>query len=272
MAPPLGPGIRLDSSNAVPLYRQIHTILANRIADGTLAPGETVPGEAAICDEFGVSRITARRALNDLAAEGLVVREQGRGTRVAAQRRAPVLSATLEGLFENVGHIGRTTTVEVLDFRYLPASAAVAAALEIAPGARVQRAVRVRKLAGRAMSYLVTTVPEAVGRLVEGQDLSETPLLLLLERAGVPVASATQTISATLADPEIALALDVSAGSPLIEVNRLIRDDRDRPVEMIRVLYRPDLYRFEMRMQRVPGQNGSSWRAETPETVATFEM
>ena len=78
------------------------------------------------------------------------------------------------------------------------------------------------------MSYLVTVVPEDIGLQIEGKDLSQTPLLLLLEEAGIPVAAATQTISATVADAEVARALLVAAGSPLIEVNRLVRDKTER--------------------------------------------
>jgi GntR family transcriptional regulator len=134
----------------------------------------------------------------------------------------------------------------------------------------VQRAVRVRALGGAPMSYLVTIVPEDIGRRIEGKDLSQTPLLLLLEDAGVPVASATQTISATVADAEVARALSVAAGSPLIEVNRLVRDETDRPVEMIRVLYRPELYRFEISMRRVTAEAGRTWQSDAPDRLRSL--
>ncbi len=260
----------LDHASSVPLYHQIVVILTSRMTSGALRPGDTMPGEAAICTEFGVSRITARRALNELAAMGRVVRERGRGTRVVPHKKPPSVSATLDGLMENVGHMGRMTSVKVLDFRYLAATPDMAEKLDLAEAAMVQRAVRVRYLGDEAMSYLVTVVPEQIGRKVDGMDMSQTPLLLLLEAAGVPVASATQTIGATVADTEVAQALGVAAGTPLLEVNRLVLDDQERPVEMIRVLYRPDLYRFEVAMQRVDDQSGRSWRAEAPERLRSL--
>lgn len=262
-----GAAVKLDGASGVPLYRQIVVILSNRIATGLLRPGETVPGEAAICEEFGVSRITAQRALNELSADGLVVRERGRGTRVVEKPRPPVVKASLEGLFENVGHIGRTTSVEVLDFRYLPATPEIAERLGLASGAPVQRAVRVRRLGDVPMSYLATVVPEDIGRKVEGKDMSRTPLLLLLEEAGVPVASAKQKISATVADAEVAIALSIHPGAPLIEVERLVYDTEGRAVELIRVLYRPELYHFEVSMERV----GGTWRADAPTPLRTTE-
>lgn len=256
---------RLDPGTRVPLYQQIYVILRTRIEEGALAPGERIGGEMEICEGFGVSRITARRALNELAADGLVVRARGRGTRVAdlrPERAARPLRASIDGLLENVDHIGRTTAVRVLDFGYVAAPPDIAQALGLAPGARVQRAVRVRRLGERPMSYLTTFVPEDIGALIEGKDMSRTPLLLLLEEAGVPVAEAQQTIGATVADADVALALDIPAGGPLIEVRRLVRDRDGRAVEHIRILYRPDLYRFEMTMQRVADATGRRWTAE----------
>ena len=271
MSPPNMNPMPLNTSSGVPLYRQIVVILSNRINAGVLQPGDVISGEAAVCSEFGVSRITAQRALNELAAMGRVKRERGKGTYVLPfERTISPLTASIDGLLENVGQMGRATTVQVLECRYLPATPEVAEMMELQEGSRVQRAVRVRFLAGAAMSYLVTIVPEDIGLQIEGKDLSQTPLLLLLEEAGIPVAAATQTISATVADAEVAHALLVPAGSPLIEVNRLVRDENDRPIEMIRVLYRPELYRFEVSMRRVTDDVGRTWESEAPDRIQSL--
>ncbi|MDJ0629708.1 MAG: GntR family transcriptional regulator [Rhodobacter sp.] len=243
----------------MPLYRQIFLILKARIGSGELAPGDLLPSEHELCDELGVSRITVKRALNDLADAGLVVRERGRGTRVAEALGGQVMNAALEGWLENVSAMARDTDVSVLEFGYVPATAAVAAALALPPGAPVQRAVRMRRLKGVPMSHLVTHVPEEIGRKYAADDLGDVALLKLLEAAGVTVASASQTISATLADPDVAAALEVAPGNPLIEVQRTVRDVNERPVEFIRALYRPDVYRFAMSMRRVEGDDGKTW-------------
>lgn len=249
----------LDAGARVPLYHQIFVILRNRIYGGEVAPGDLVPGEQDLCLEFGVSRITAKRALNELADAGLVVRERGRGTRVVRRPPAPAVTASIEGWLENVSLMGIATEARVLDFGYVAANEDVANALEVDPGAAVQRAVRVRILGAEPMSFLVTYVPADIGRQYDRDDLNSKPLLHLLERAGVDVASARQTISATVADAEVAGALAIHAGAPLIEVRRVVRDAAERPVEYIRVLYRPDLYRFEMSMRRVREKEGMRW-------------
>lgn len=251
----------LDGDSKVPLYQQIFVILRNQIQAGDLPVGGRVPGEAELCAQFAVSRITARRALNELADNGLVVRQRGSGTRVASAIAPAPLKASIDGLLENVGHIGRTTSVRVLGFGHVAATVEVAARLRLPPQSQVLHALRVRHVGDQAMSYLATWVPEDIGALIDGQDMSQTPLLILLERAGVPVASATQTISATLADAAAAAALGVPAGAPLIDVRRVVFDVDDRPVEFIKILYRPELYQFEMSMRRVQGAKGKAWRS-----------
>lgn len=258
---------RLDPNARVPLYHQIFLILRNRIFGGEVRPGELVPGEQELAAEFNVSRITAKRALNELAGAGLVVRERGRGTRVTHRPKAPAVTSSIEGWLENISLMGIATEARVLDFGYLAASEDIAHALELEPGTDVQHAVRVRSLDGEPMSYLVTYVPADIGRQYDREDLDTKPLLLLLELAGVKVASARQTISATLADSEVAGALSVHAGSPLIEVRRVVRDASGRPVEYIRALYRPDIYRFEMSMNRVREREGMRWATQTSSPV-----
>ncbi len=250
---------RLNPKGRVPLYHQIFLILRNRIYGGELSAGDLVPGEQDLSAEFGVSRITAKRALNELADAGLVVRERGRGTRVIKRPPAPAVTASIEGWLENISLMGLSTEARVLEFDYVAAGEDIAHALEIEPGTEVQRAVRVRSLDGEPMSYLVTYVPADIGRHYGRSDLNLRPLLHLLERAGVDVASARQTISASIADADVAGALSIHAGAPLIEVRRVVADGNERPVEYIRVLYRPDLYRFEMSMRRVQEQGGPRW-------------
>ena len=259
--------LRLDSDTRVPLYHQIYLILRHRIYGGTIERGDLVPGEQELCAEFGVSRITAKRALNELADAGLVVRERGRGTRVVKRPPAPAVTASIEGWLENISLMGLSTEARVLDFGYVAANEEIAAALEVNPGTEVQRAERVRILDGEPMSFLVTYVPADIGRAFDREDLNTQPLLHLLERAGVDVASARQTISATLAEPYVAGALNIPTGTALIDVRRIVQDIDDRPVEYIRVVYRPDLYRYEMSMRRVEGKEGMRWTTSSSSPV-----
>ena len=254
-----------DASSRVPLYHQILIILRNQIFSGELRPGASLPGEQELAERFGVSRITAKRALNELADAGLVVRERGRGTRVSDTPPAPTIKTSVEGWLENISLMGVATDVEVLEFDYVAALADVSEALIVPVGAIVQRTVRVRSLEGEPMSHLVTYVPEDIGRSFDRDEMGHFPLLTLMERHGVKVADARQSVSATLADPEVARALGIHAGLPLIDVRRIVRDVNDRPVEFIRVLYRPDKYQFEMNLKRVRRREGMQWQSLAPD-------
>jgi len=99
-------------------------------------------------------------------------------------------------------------------------------------------------------SYLTTHIPEGVALTFTKHELASRPLLELLERAGLKVEHARQRISAGLATPEVAQALDVRAGSPLIELVRIVYDQSGRAVEHLHARYRPDRYAFEMDLVR----------------------
>ena len=261
-------GSRLDPQLGSPLYHQIFIVLRNKIHSGEVQPGAFLPSEHDIAAEFGVSRITAKRALNELAGAGLVVRERGRGTKVAEIPPRPRIEASVEGWLENMSVMGRSTRAQVLDLSYVPAPADVAKALYVEPETKVQRAVRVRWVGDETLSYLVTHMPEEVGRLFTEKDLSSEPLLNILERNGVVVSSARQIITATVADATVAGALGVHIGAPLLEVRRVVCDQADRPVEYIRALYRPEHYHYEVVLTRVHGDEANCWSpVMTPDTT-----
>lgn len=255
----------VDGRLPTPLYHQIYLILRDQIADGSAGADTTLPGEQELMRLYGVSRITAKRALDELAAEGLVVRERGRGTRVNAAPPAPPLRASIEGLLENLLVMGRKTKVTLLDFAYVRANAETANALTCPVGETVQRAVRVRSIDGEPFSSLVTHVPEAIGRTFTRRDLASKPLLTLLERSGLRVTRAEQVISAKLADAQVATHLGVEVGSALLKITRVVRDQRERPVEFITGLYRPDRYQYAMSLSRVQERRRNLWSIALPQ-------
>ncbi|MBY5973375.1 GntR family transcriptional regulator [Pseudooceanicola marinus] len=257
----------LDPASPVPLYQQLFLLLRDQINGGALRPGQKIMGEADLCLAYDVSRITAKRALNELADTGLVVRQRGRGTRVSDRLPPRPMKSSIDGLLETVGQMGRDTSVKVLFTGLRPVPADVAAQLDLKPGEEALQTQRVRALGDQPVSYLDAWVPSDIGARIMGQEPSQVPVLIQLEQAGVAVSSATQTISATLADATSAQALGVPMGAPLIDSRRVVFDAEDRPVEVIRVLYRPEMYQYEISMRRVQGDNGRAWIPGTPAAV-----
>ncbi len=249
----------------LPKYHQIYLVLSEQLAEGRFVNG--LPGEFALMAEFGVARVTVRRALARMADEGLISREPGRGTRpvpaaVPARPRNgadPVQRAHLGGLLENLVSMGLRTTVKVISVDPIAASAAVATALQMQPGDEVQKAVRVRSTREGPLSHITTYVPADVARKFGRRELAKKPILVLLEESGVKVGRAHQTISARLADAVVARHLDVEVGSALLAVRRLIYDDAERPVQWLHGLYRPDRYAYDMQLSRVGSIDAKVW-------------
>jgi GntR family transcriptional regulator len=246
--------------------QRVYLTLRDAILSGRVAVGERMPGELELAARYGVSRVTVRRALTVLAEQGLLERRPGAGTVVKERPLdATVITADVSNLLPNMVKMSRASQIRLLEFAYLPAPRAVADALGLAPGDRVQYSVRVRSVDGAPFSYLVTHVPDRIARHYNEADLAQTPLFALLERSGVEVDRATQTISAQLAGPVEAEALDVAPGSPLIALTRVVFDAQGRGVEHLQALYRPDRYRIQVDLGREGGRESRYWKplAET---------
>jgi GntR family transcriptional regulator len=242
----------------VPRYHQIYLVLRERLAAGEFEADAPLPGEVELARAYGVSRVTLRAALDLLAQEKLIVRQRGRGTFACGRPEPAAVPAPLPGLLENLVANGLRTTVKVVELAEVPAVAEVAEALRIEPGDAVQRAVRVRSYRGSPVSHLTTFVPVAVARFGR-KELSAKPMLRLLEEAGVRVAGAEQTVSARLSDPATAPLLNLGIGSPLLAVRRIVHDEKNRPVQFLRGLYRPDRYHYRMRLTRSGADVPSVW-------------
>jgi GntR family transcriptional regulator len=245
-------------------YHQIYLVLREQLHEGKFAEG--FPGELLLMKQFGVARVTVRRALEQLAAEGLISREPGRGTRALniSKSNATPLSqngqrAGLTGLLENLVSMGLKTSVKVIDVERVTASADVAQALHLQVGDPVQKAVRVRSTKEGPLSHITTYVPEEIARHFGRRELTKKPILVLMEESGVKVGRAHQTVTARLADVLVARHLDVAVGSALLAVRRLIFDDNDHPVQWLHGLYRPDRYEYEMQLSRIGSIDAKVW-------------
>ena len=240
--------------------RRIYLLLSERIATGDLAAGARLPGEPSLAAEHGVSRMTVRRALDQLAQTGVVERRPGVGTFVRGGSVVRAIRAELSDVFAHLKEMGRRTGVRLLSFAYVTPPEAIAEALGLDRGHRTQRSVRVRLIDGAPFSWLTTHVPESVGDTYSEAELATMPLLELLERSGVIAERASQTIGATLAGPEVAEALQVEIGAPLLSLTRVVHDASGRGVEHLHALYRPDRFSFQMDLLRIGSLGERRWK------------
>lgn len=239
--------------------KQVYLVLRDRILSGAVGFGTKLPNENELADYHGVSRVTVRRALGELARERLIERRRSAGTRVTYRPSPAPITADISGVLANLADMGRRTAVKLLSFDYVPAEGMVAQMLGVVSDELLQRSVRIRSVDGLPFSYLTTHVPENVSVTFTRQELASRPLLELLERAGVKVEHARQRISAVLATPNVAEALGLHTGSPLIELVRVVYDQAGRGVEHLHALYRPDRYAFEIDLVRSGTADTKAW-------------
>jgi GntR family transcriptional regulator len=233
-----------------PRYIQLYSTIRDWIYQGAYKPGSQLPTENELCALFDVSRITTRKAVDLLVDEELVTRQPGRGTFVVDDLAdAPVLG-DMEQLLRKVERLGKNTRVARPEVQELPADADTRKDLGLAEGAIVQRASHVRLLNREPIGYVVTFVPDDLKVRFDLNELNESPMLNLLERKGVDIASCDQVIGATLADARLATLLNTAVGAALVHIRLVVFDSRRRPVERLLAWYRGDHYSHHVHLTR----------------------
>ena len=216
----------LEPSSPLPLYHQLERVLSERIADGRYRDG--FPGDLELAAEFSVSRGTVRQALDRLARNGLIVRQQGRGSFVAAPLEYPL------GRFYRFAHEmhvrGIPESSRVLACGVVRAPAAVAAALSLARGDRVLRIVRLRLAGDRPLLLETSHFPDDIGAPLRFADLSAGSLYDLLEDSGVRLSQVTEEVHPVTLRVEDALSFGLPEGAPAFALERLALAG-ERPVE-----------------------------------------
>ncbi len=230
---------------AVPRYREVADTLGGRIDAGELAPGERVPSERAIAEEFGLSRMTARQAVELLVRRGLVYRRPGSGTYVAPARVEHTLQRLL-GFSEQMRAQGVEPSGRMLGVDLGPVDDAdVAEALGLDDGERTWFVRRVRFGDGEPLLIESFHVPERVCPDLGLHDLALGSLYAIMRSGyGVRPTSAHETIEPTACEGEAARWLATRPGAPAILVTRVTSDEDGRPIEHARDLYRGDRARF----------------------------
>jgi GntR family transcriptional regulator len=240
----------IDRAVKSPRYIQVYSTVRDWIYQGTYKPGGRLPTEEELCRLFDVSRITTRKAVDMLVDERLVLRQPGRGTFVVEDLAdAPIISE-MDQLLRKVERLGKKTVVAQGEIAEVEADPETARDLDLPPGARVQRASHVRLLDRQPIGYVVTYVPAMLKVRFDLNELNESPMLTLLERKGVDIASGDQVISATLADGRLASLLGTTVGAPLVHIRLVVFDSHRRPVERLMAWYRGDHYHHHVHLTR----------------------
>ncbi|MGA2502991.1 MAG: GntR family transcriptional regulator [Anaerolineales bacterium] len=237
--------LQVDPHSPIPIYYQIREQLRQLILSGQLNPGDILPTEMKICTECGVSRMTARQALTQLSNEGLVTRQRGRGTFVAAPKATLERSLfPLQSYTEILGQVGIHAGAVVLEQVVEPASESVATKLKVAPGDLVVRITRKRLVRGETMSletsyYSKVHCPDLASIILDNQSVYH----VLEEHFGITPNYATDTIELSVAGPYEAKEMNISEGVPVLLVSRISYLADDTPIEFTQTTHRGDRFK-----------------------------
>ena len=232
----------LSRSSAGTLYHQILIGLTERIESGEIGVGDRLPSEADLVADFGVSRTTARRALDELRRQGLVRREPGRGTFLASPRLRSNL-AYLHSFSEEIERWGYTPGVRLVSREERAADDEVAVWLGVEVGEKVLFVRRLRLADERPIFVCDSRLPIVRFPTLKDADYGTVSLSRLLEeRTGRKIEHARQWIGAAGASPEVADLLEIKAGVPVLKITRITCVTGEEPVEVVEAYFHPERY------------------------------
>jgi GntR family transcriptional regulator len=233
----------VDRSNPYPLYHQLKQILLGKIQQGEFSAGEAIPTESALQEQYGVSRITVRRALSELTSDGYLIRQPGKGTYVT-HRKLKDKSRQLGGFAADLQARNMLVASKILQFSELPAPRHVAQQMGLEPGTPLLMYQRLIIADGApiALSNCFVDLPPEFEVTVE--ELERESIFPLLERKyGYTLRKAERIVEAIMLMPEAALPLEGNPFSPALMNTLVVLDDNNRSVLFAQTTYRGDRYK-----------------------------
>ena len=237
----------IERDSPIPLYYQLKQLLLERIVNGEWQPGDMLPTEEQLQEQYGLSRTTVRQAMKEMEFEGKITRHLGRGTFVSK----PKISHSPDPRFNLTAYLterGMQPGWRVITAEWVAAEAEEADRLDIDVGAEVYRLRRLRLANNEPIGYHIAHVVRELGAEIDESHLEKGgSLSYLVETGRLRESYANRTIEAVLASEEVAEYLEVRKGSPVLMIRRRVFNTEGKPVEDMRALYRGDRFQYSVR-------------------------
>ncbi|MDP9043305.1 MAG: GntR family transcriptional regulator [Pseudomonadota bacterium] len=237
--------LRPDARDSSPLYLQLSRKLGQAIRDGRFEADEALPSERVLSEAIHVSRVTARKAIDQLAEQGLIVRRRGSGNYIAPRIEQPL--SRLTSFSEELEQRGYTPSSRWLRRAITAAVPDEQLSLGLSPGARVARLERLRLADDVVMAYEISVLPEST---LPEPEAVEGSLYQHLTGLGQAPARALQHIRALNAEPHLAGQLGVPLGQAVLFITRIGYLEGGQAVELTHSYCRSDYYDFVAEMRR----------------------
>ena len=240
----------------VPNYFRLESHLRESIRNGDLKPGNPIPPESHLCQQYSVSRTTVRQALSRLVYDGLIVRHRGRGSFVAEPRlehSKPFLSFEEEMLAR-----GATTGIKLLDLRTEPVKGRAAENLGLPEGTAVMVLERLRFVNGQVVGYEIRYLPRQIGEALTPDEVHNQPLVPALRRIlGKPRTRLSLNVTASTARGKEARVLEAKIGVPVLVREHTWYYEPEGPMQYGKSIFRGDRYQMSVDFTAAPhGQQG----------------
>jgi len=240
-----------DREAPTPLYFRLYSLLRAAILDGTIIHRAQMPTEQQLSEYFKVSRITAKRAMDELASESLVERQRGRGSHVIYQYRPQPVKAPLVGMLEEIESMARHSEVMVLACKRLLPPANIRSALGLAEGEKALLLQRVRSRSGQPFAYY-NSWTAGLTKTVSRRQFTRSTLLEIFRKQGLDITHVTQTITAVAATTELANHLNTHVNAPVLNLIRqsfITKAKTEKLVDVLEVFYHPERFQYQMDLQ-----------------------
>jgi GntR family transcriptional regulator len=239
-------GAQTGALARVPLYHQLYSVLKDAILNGMIPYDGQMPTEQQLADTFEVSRITAKRAMDELAAENLIARFRGKGSHVTYQYKPQPVRAPLVGMLENLVEMGKHSIIRVVSVEQVTPPSDIRERLALGEGELVHRLVRVRSNEeGEPYAYYVSWTA-GISKGFTKKNLESTPRLNVIRDNGIKIAKIDQVLGAKNASMRIAGELDVEPGAALLSNLRVSQDENGKVVDILDCLYNPKRFQYAM--------------------------
>ncbi len=241
---------KVDKKSPLPLYHQIKEAIKEKIENKTLKPHQQIPSERKLEQKYGTSRMTARKALEELESEGYVYREQGKGSFVAEPKlRQSLLKVT--GFSEDMRNRKLEPGAKVLQKKIISGETELSKKLHSSEEEKIFKLKRIRLAGGEPLAIETTHLRYKFCPGIEEKNFSDSSLYETLRKEySINLIRAEQSVEATTADDFVSRTLKVEEGSPMLMTERTTyREEGETPVEFARSIYRGDRYKLYVELR-----------------------
>lgn len=245
----------IETDSYIPIYQQVSKIIQDKINSGDLKPGDRIGSIAELVKIYSISRVTAVSAVEDLVKKGFVVTRQGKGTFVKNGHLDEDL-LSLKSFVEISEGKAIKYDINITKFEKVPTTEYLLDLFDNGED-EIFYVQRVHSYKGQPIALCNMFIPTSIieKSKMNKESIESQPVFTFLERSGLAVVEASQTISAIAAEEEVSKILRVNLGDPILFAERVSYDEEKRPIMCANFYYRADSYSYSVKLRRTKNKD-----------------